>query len=294
MNEGDRSRSRWLRGSWARPLAASLAAAALPLVLAACAREKGESQLAWLQSELDHEFPDRAAPIALDPASAQQERLTAAAAGPNTQEPPPPVFNPTATTPPPLPAEPAARATSVEEPSANSARASIRIVGSGKARGPGRAADDHIEITIPGDGPTPAPATASPAPPTPQGDPSAKQQYDRGMALLNARDYDRALEAFGTYLIKWPDQPGAEGAMYWSAEAYLAKGEFVEATEQFETTLNHFPAGTKTPDALLKLGICAQRLGNPDLAKSYFARLAHDFPRSDAARRIPGDHATPL
>ena len=48
-----------------------------------------------------------------------------------------------------------------------------------------------------------------------------------------------------------------------------------------------FPAGNKAPDALLKLGMSQQKLGDPVKAKESFDRLTELYPQSDAARRIP-------
>jgi len=75
--------------------------------------------------------------------------------------------------------------------------------------------------------------------------------------------------------------------MYWRGECYFAKGDYLHASEQFEGTVTRFPAGNKAPDALLKLGMSHQKLGNPAKAKECFDRLAHAYPQSEAARHIP-------
>ena len=118
-------------------------------------------------------------------------------------------------------------------------------------------------------------------------DPAAKPAYDAALALVNARQYDRALDALAAFLVKYPDHPYADNAMYWRGECYFAKGDYLHAAEQFEGTITRFPAGNKAPDALLKLGISHQKLGNPVKAKECFDRLAQTYPRSEAARRIP-------
>lgn len=165
----------------------------------------------------------------------------------------------------------------------------IRVAGSvGRhgARGP-----EHIEETLPEDAPNggaAGPAVHSDVPRASAFDPEARRAYDAALALVNARQYDRALEAFAAFLVKWPDHPNADNAMYWRGESYFAKGEFARAAEEFEGTILRFPLGNKVPDALLKLGLCQDRLGNGAKAKSYYTRLQRDFPRSEAARRIPG------
>jgi len=105
--------------------------------------------------------------------------------------------------------------------------------------------------------------------------------------LLGQRKYNDALEQFAAFLVKWPDHPFADNATYWRGEAYFAQSDYAHAAEQFEGVVVRFPNGNKVPDALLKLGICQQRLNNPEKAKSYFDKLVREFPKSDAARRIP-------
>jgi tol-pal system protein YbgF len=256
--------------------------AALSLLsVVACAHETGEMKLVRLQAGLDKEFPDHGAPLAIDPSTAAIAR----AEGSN---------------PPPVPGAPAERVVStvapapepaapvVDDPASGAVRPVIHIVGANKARVAGRGPEDHIEMTLPDENAAASAAAGASA----STDAAAKQEYDHALALVNAHDWDHALEAFSAYLSKWPDHSGVENALYWSGECYLAKGEVVEAAEEFDRALTRFPQGSKAADSLLKLGVCHQRLGNPDRSKQYFERLVHDFPRSDAARRIPGDHAT--
>jgi tol-pal system protein YbgF len=225
---------------------------------AGCVHEKGESQLGWLQTGLEKEFPDHRATVDLSGSS--EPRLP----------PPSPVLA--------APSAPrAAEAEPVrEEAEPVEGRTVIRVVGTGKTHGKG----DRIQIIDEAgsaEAATPSPTSAAPS----------KAEYDHALSLLNARDYDHANEALLAFLARWPEDPNVEAALFWSGECYLAKGELLDAKERFEAVLARFPQGTKAPDALLELGVTADRLGNKDSAKSYFERLAHDYPRSDALRRIP-------
>ncbi len=121
-------------------------------------------------------------------------------------------------------------------------------------------------------------------------DPEARKSYDAALALVNGKQYGPALDAFAAFMLKYPDHPYVENAMFWRGECYFAQGEYVRAAEQFDGVLARFPSGQKTPDALLKLGLAQQKLGNPQKAKGYFDKLTHDWPRSDAVRRIPENH----
>lgn len=119
-------------------------------------------------------------------------------------------------------------------------------------------------------------------------DPEAKKAYENGLAQVQGKHYDKGLEALSAFLVRWPDHPYAENAMYWRGEAFYGQGEYLRAAEQFEAVLARFGAGSKGPDALLKLGMCHDRLGSSARAREYWDRLKSEFPKSDAAKRIPG------
>jgi tol-pal system protein YbgF len=118
-------------------------------------------------------------------------------------------------------------------------------------------------------------------------DPDAKSAYETALAQVQAKQYDRGLEGLNAFLVRWPDHPYVENALYWRGEAYFAQGEYLRAAEQFESVLARPGSGNKAPDALLKLGMCHDRLGASQRAREYWDRLKNDFPRSDAAKRIP-------
>lgn len=179
-----------------------------------------------------------------------------------------------------------------EDPEDTSPRPSIKIQGipgvRGK-RGVVSSSIQQIEETIPDE----APNGGAAGPPVQNGaprpsalDPAAKQAYDAALALVNNKQYAQALEAFAAFLVKWPDHPNADNATYWRGESYFAQGEFARAAEQFEGVITRFPLGNKVPDALLKLGLSQEKLGNPQKAAQTYQRLQRDFPRSEASRRI--------
>ncbi len=189
--------------------------------------------------------------------------------------------------PPPAPA-PALRVVHLGTPDANegkppedtedlSPRPTIKISGSPRAKG----APQLIEQTMPDENqPAPGPRPAAL-------DPEARKAYDSALAMVNAKQYDQALDAFSGFLVRWPDHPYADNATYWRGECYFAKGEYARALEQFDGLIARFPLGNKAPDALLKAGISQQKLGNPQKAPPYFDKLRRDFPKSDAAKRVP-------
>jgi tol-pal system protein YbgF len=156
-------------------------------------------------------------------------------------------------------------------------RPTIRVIGAGH-RG------DVQSVT---DDPTSAPADTGRRYPDGALDPQAKRDYDAALALVTAKKYDQALDALAAFLVRYPDHPYADNALFWRGECYYARGDYLRAAEQFEGVVTRFPAGNKAPDALLKLGMSRQRLGDPIKAKECFDRLAQSYPQSDAAHHIP-------
>ena len=177
-------------------------------------------------------------------------------------------------------AAPAAETAGFEPADDTSVRPVIKVKGVPHSRG-----GDVVEQTMPDENAQPEPQSTQPRPSAL--DPEAKRSYDAALALVNDKQYAKGLDAFAAFLMKYPDHPYAANAMYWRGECYFAQGEYVRAIEQFEGVVARFPLGGKTPDALLKLGISQQKLGNPQKAKDYFEKLGREWPRSDAVRRIP-------
>jgi tol-pal system protein YbgF len=236
------------------PLSVLALAAALP----ACARSAEERQLDDMRAQIDELQADRD----------RADRETLAPEVADARGPGVPARVPAPLPPPPPPAVSVGgqpQAEDVPDPDDPTPRPTIRVVGR----------------AVPDDGSTPA-ATRSSAL-----DPEAKRAYDRALALVRSRQCDRALDALASFLVKWPDHPYADNAMFWRGECYFAKGDYLRAAEQLEGVVSRFPAGNKAPDALLELGICRQRLGDAAAAKQAFDLLAQQYPQSDAARRIP-------
>lgn len=117
--------------------------------------------------------------------------------------------------------------------------------------------------------------------------PDAKHDYEAALGLARAKQHDKALQALTAFLVRYPDHPYVENAMYWRGECFYAKGEFSRAATQFEGVIARFPYGNKAPDALLKLGLSQEKAGGKELAQKSFAELQDRYPKSDAARQIP-------
>ncbi|HXN32825.1 MAG TPA: tol-pal system protein YbgF [Polyangiaceae bacterium] len=183
------------------------------------------------------------------------------------------------------------------DPQDTTPRPTIRVFGSARGGRSPRRGEDQIEESAPeessGASGSPLRAGGTSAASPARGregdtlDPEAKRAYDAALSLVNTKRCDQALDAFAAFLVRWPDHPYADNAMYWRGECYFARGDYVHASEQFDGALKRFPAGNKTPDALLKLGVSRDKLGQAMKAKECFDRLVRQYPESDAAHHIP-------
>jgi tol-pal system protein YbgF len=116
--------------------------------------------------------------------------------------------------------------------------------------------------------------------------PEAKRDYDSALAQVKGKQYDPAIATLSAFLVRYPDHPNANNAMYWRGECFYAKGDYTRAAEEFEGLVARFPLGLKVPDALLKLGMSQQKLGQNDRADRTFAQLRERYPKSPAARQL--------
>jgi tol-pal system protein YbgF len=262
----------------------AIALAATGGAAAGCARNAEEKQLDAMRAEIDKTREERdnadapitpsPPPTSSGPALVVPEAYTAAP----IVRPPPPIVQ--------LGEDGTDTGDSAEaDPQDTSPRPSIRVFGSVRSGRNGTTiVDEQVENTTTDDRSAP--------PPTSSLAPEAKRAYDAAMTLFNAKRYDQALDALAAFLVKWPDHPYADNAMYWRGECYFAKGDYARAADQFEGVVKRFPAGDKVPDALLKLGMSQDKLGHGAKAKESYDRLVHQFPDSDAAHHVPSVRAS--
>ncbi len=171
-----------------------------------------------------------------------------------------------------------------DDPDDTTPRPAIRVAGGGApspvVRAPrGRGAKDQLNAPFADD--INAPATP------PAAGPEARAAYDAARNLMTQRKYKEALDGFTAFLVKYPDHPMADNAMFWRGDCYFSLGDFPHAEQELGGALARFPQGIKAPDTLLKLGMTEDKLGQPDKARAYYDKLQKEFPKSDAARRIP-------
>ncbi|MGA4637112.1 tol-pal system protein YbgF [Pseudomonas solani] len=137
---------------------------------------------------------------------------------------------------------------------------------------------------------TPSAPAQQPAASTEPGDPAKeKLYYDAAFDLIKAKDFDKASQAFGAFLRKYPNSQYAGNAQYWLGEVNLAKGDLQGAGQAFAKVSQVYPQHAKVPDSLYKLADVEQRLGNTDKAKGILKQVVAQYPGSSAAQLAQRD-----
>lgn len=117
------------------------------------------------------------------------------------------------------------------------------------------------------------------------GDPAKeKLYYDAAFDLIKAKDFDKASQAFGAFLRKYPNSQYAGNAQYWLGEVNLAKGDLQGAGQAFAKVSQLYPRHNKVPDSLYKLADVELRLGNREKAQGILRQVVAQYPNSSAAQ----------
>lgn len=104
-----------------------------------------------------------------------------------------------------------------------------------------------------------------------------KAAYQAAFGLLKDGQYDRAIAAFGKFLIVYSTSQLADNAQYWLGEAYYVNKSYNEAQAAFQRVVDKYPQSRKRPDALLKIGFCQYELKQWDPAKGTLSQVATQF-----------------
>jgi len=129
---------------------------------------------------------------------------------------------------------------------------------------PGRGAVARTEVGAPDPGETP-------------------ESYRKGVALVQQREYDRAIQQFRDFLRTNPDSPYAGNAHYWIGESYYTLGDYSQAILQYNEVRQHYPKSDRAAPSLLKIGLAFLQMGNKSEARLAFQKVVNDYPGSPEA-----------
>jgi tol-pal system protein YbgF len=114
---------------------------------------------------------------------------------------------------------------------------------------------------------------------------SPTEIYLQAFSDYAAGRFEQAIQGFETFLQLHAGSDYAGNAQYWLGECYYSQQQYARAVEEFQRTVERYPQGGKTPDALLKMAAALTQLGQPDQAQEALQVLRSRYPNSPAARK---------
>lgn len=114
---------------------------------------------------------------------------------------------------------------------------------------------------------------------------SENEAYEQAVNLiLKEKDYAGAVKAFQEFLTAYPESVYKPNAHYWLGQLYFTQNQLAEAGEQFEAVAS-FKDSNKRADAMLKLGVIAERSNKADEAKKLYQEVISTYPDSTTSRQ---------
>ncbi|KAF3979751.1 MAG: tol-pal system protein YbgF, partial [Methylococcales symbiont of Iophon sp. n. MRB-2018] len=110
-----------------------------------------------------------------------------------------------------------------------------------------------------------------------------KDLYQVAYEMLRNGHHIRAIAAFKSLLIEFPDGEYADNSQYWLGEAYIVNDDREAAKVAFTKVVTHYGKSPKAPDALLKLGYMELEQNNIAKAKDYLTQVAFSHPGTTAS-----------
>ncbi|MCW9025093.1 MAG: tol-pal system protein YbgF [Gammaproteobacteria bacterium] len=111
--------------------------------------------------------------------------------------------------------------------------------------------------------------------PTPETEQTA---YQKAFDLLRELRYDKASEAFRTFINNYPEGRYAHIAQYWLAEASYAQRDFKTAIGDYTKLIDTYAASPKRAEAMLKIGYSYYELKDYPMAQSILEQLIGSYP----------------
>ena len=146
---------------------------------------------------------------------------------------------------------------------------------------PGETGEQTAAVAPPTDEPPSAendvPAAAAP--------PGAPEEYRKGLAQVQGRDYDRAIQSFRSFLRTNSESPLAPNAHYWIGDSYFMLGDYYQAILNFNDVRQRYASSDRAPAAVLKIGLAFQKMGNKTEARLAFQKVVQDYPASPEATK---------
>jgi tol-pal system protein YbgF len=108
-------------------------------------------------------------------------------------------------------------------------------------------------------------------------------RYAAAIELYRAAAYAEAESEFEAIANEFPKSDYADNAWYWKGESAYDQEHFSDALSAFTAVVERYGGGNKAPDALLKIGLCYDKLGDRDNARDVLSQLVSAYPGATAS-----------
>lgn len=108
-------------------------------------------------------------------------------------------------------------------------------------------------------------------------------EYQAIRELIAKKDFDKAIDRLYQFISKYPEGDLTVNAYYWLGEVYLVKPQLEQAKQAFTIVATRYADHRKSPDALYKLGVVADRMGQAAESKKMLEAVLNQYPDSSAA-----------
>ncbi|MDQ7075680.1 MAG: tol-pal system protein YbgF [Gammaproteobacteria bacterium] len=111
-----------------------------------------------------------------------------------------------------------------------------------------------------------------------------KSDYEDAFEQLKNGRYESAIEAFQSFLSRYPTGPYADNAEYWLGETNYVIRHFSAALEHFNAVINNYPDSSKVADARLKVAYTYYEMKEMSEAEKWLRQLIEDAPTPSVVR----------
>lgn len=108
--------------------------------------------------------------------------------------------------------------------------------------------------------------------------------YKSALDMVAKRQYDAAVEKLSRYISAFPNGEYVDKAHYWLGEIYFLQKSYKKSQGEFQALVAGYKKSLRVPDALYKLALIDEALGNSDQAKKRLLEIQRHYPDSAAAQ----------
>ena len=88
---------------------------------------------------------------------------------------------------------------------------------------------------------------------------------------------------FSRLVASFPKHTLSDNALYWAGESFYSRQDYESAISFFERIVKDYPKENKSPDAMLKISLCKEELGEGAAAEETLRELIRKYPHSPAS-----------